>query len=65
MVGAVVRDRRRVLGITQRELADLAGVSTRLVQELEAGKSTVRVDKLSAVATALGLTLVLVERAAS
>jgi HTH-type transcriptional regulator/antitoxin HipB len=52
-----VRARRRDLGLTQLDVADLAGVSDRFVMELEQGKTTVRLDKLTAVLDAIGLTL--------
>lgn len=53
------RQRRRQLHLTQQDLADLAGVSVRSVHEIERGKPTVRLDVLTAVATALGLELAL------
>lgn len=53
---AVVR-RRRSLGLRQEDLADLAEVSHRFVQSLEAGKPSIRLDKLEAVLSALGLCL--------
>lgn len=56
-LGADVRARRKVLGLRQEELAELAGVSVRFVRSLEHGKSTVRIDKLVAVLQALGLEL--------
>lgn len=43
-IGELVRNRRRAAGLSQRELAELAGVGTRLVSELERGKSTLRID---------------------
>lgn len=52
-----LRDRRRALGLRQSELAELAGVSTRFIGELEGGKQTVRLDKLQAVLDVLGLTM--------
>lgn len=52
-----VRARRKDLGLTQVEVAELAGVSDRFVMELERGKPTVRLDKLTAVLEAMGLTL--------
>lgn len=52
-----VRARRKDLGLTQEELAELAEVSARFVMELEQGKPTVRLDKLTAVLDAMGLTL--------
>lgn len=54
---AALLARRKALGFTQMELAELAGVSPRFIHELENGKSTVRLDRMLAVATALGLEL--------
>jgi HTH-type transcriptional regulator / antitoxin HipB len=55
-----VAQRRRALGLTQQDLAELAEVSHRFVQSLEAGKATVRLDKVRAVLTVLGLSLAVV-----
>lgn len=57
-LGRVVRDRRRTLGLSQQDLAELSGASPRFVGALENGKASVRVDKLVAVLDALGLELV-------
>jgi y4mF family transcriptional regulator len=57
-LAAQVRERRRSLGLTQTDLADLAGCSSRFVRSLEAGKGTVRVDKLLDVLDVLGLELI-------
>lgn len=56
-LGAAVRARRRELRLRQSELADLAGVSERLVHAIEHGKSTVQLDKLIDVLDAVGLHL--------
>lgn len=56
-VGRALRARRRELGLTQAELADLAGVSVRFLGDLERGKATVRFDHVLAVARTLGLTI--------
>lgn len=56
-LGARVRSRRRELGLKQAELAELAGCSTRFVHTVEAGKATVRLDKLLDVLDVLGLRL--------
>ncbi len=56
-LGQQVRDRRKSLRLTQDSLADLAGCSPRFVRALEAGKATVRLDKVLAVLDALGLEL--------
>lgn len=52
-----VRERRRVLKITQEDLASLAGCSARFVRAVEGAKPTLRLDKLLALLDALGLTL--------
>jgi y4mF family transcriptional regulator len=54
-----VRARRAELGLTQTELADLAGASRRFVHALEAGKPTLQLDKVLAVLKVVGLDLVL------
>lgn len=50
-------ERRDSLRLTQQEAAELAGVSERFVRSVEAGKTSVQFDKLSALAAALGLEL--------
>ena len=57
-LASATRARRVALGLTQLELAELAGCSTRFVHTVEAGKSTVRLDKLTDVLDVLGLRLV-------
>lgn len=52
-----IRDRRGALGLRQQDLADLAGTSVRFIRDLEHGKPSVRLDKVSAVLDALGLQL--------
>ncbi len=52
-----VRQRRKELGLTQVDAAELAGVSERFVRLVESGKVSVRLDKLEALLGALGLEL--------
>jgi HTH-type transcriptional regulator / antitoxin HipB len=56
-LGQALRDRRRVLQLTQEDVADLAEVSVRFLHEVERGKPGIRLDKLVAVLRALGLHL--------
>ncbi|MBP2413035.1 y4mF family transcriptional regulator [Arthrobacter stackebrandtii] len=56
-LGSALRARRRALNLTQSETADLADVSTRVLSDLENGRETVRLDILTAVAGALGMSL--------
>lgn len=58
-LGATLRSRRKALNLTQRETADLADISTRVLSDLENGRETVRLDIFNAVATALGMSLIL------
>lgn len=44
-----VKYRRKLLSLTQVELAEKAGVGLRFVRELEQGKETLRVDKVNEV----------------
>ncbi|MCL4818156.1 MAG: helix-turn-helix transcriptional regulator [Vicinamibacteria bacterium] len=53
-IGGVVREARVGQGLRQDQLAAAAGVGVRFVVELEAGKPTVRLDKVLAVLAALG-----------
>ena len=55
--GELVAERRLTLGLTQAELADLAGASLSSVRRLEAGQDTVTLAVLLAVLDALGLAL--------
>lgn len=61
-LGAALRDRRKRLGYTQEDLADMLGFSPRLVGEIERGRGTVGIDKVLAFATALGVDVVAFER---
>lgn len=51
------QQRRAELHLTQTEAAELAGVSERFVRLVEAGKLSVRLDKLQAYLSVLGLEL--------
>jgi HTH-type transcriptional regulator/antitoxin HipB len=62
-LGEAVRERRRQLGLTQEELADLAQVSLRSVSQLESGVSSMTFGKLLAILSVLGLSLGLEVRA--
>ncbi len=58
VLARAVRERRTELGLTQTDLADLAGASRRFVHALESGKPTLRLDKVLAVLGVVGLGLV-------
>lgn len=56
-IGETVRRSRESLGLRQDELAFVAGVSTRVIHQIEHGKPTSRLDSLSPVLGVLGLRL--------
>ena len=58
---AAVRRRRKSVALTQRELSELAGCGLDFIYDVEAGKPTVRLNKLIDVLVVLGLELVLEE----
>ena len=53
-LGAFVRERCRANGMTQVELAELAGVGIRLVSELERGKPSIRMGVANQVLAVFG-----------
>ena len=48
-IAEFVRQKRKEYGLTQQDLSLKTGVGIRFVRELEAGKSTVRLDKVNQV----------------
>lgn len=60
-LGQAIRRSRKAHGLTQTELAGLAGTGLRFVSELERGKATTSLDKILAVLAVLGLRLLLGE----
>lgn len=61
-IGLAVREARTGAGLRQDELALAAGVSTRVVHQIERGKPTSRLDGIVAVLESLGLELRVAER---
>ncbi len=59
LIGSAVRFHRRRGGLSQRSLADLAGVGKTSVFDIEKGKPTVRLATLMAVLHVLNIDLVL------
>lgn len=51
----IIRDARKAAGLTQKELADHAGVAKNLVYDLEKGKMTVRYENVLKVLDVLNI----------
>lgn len=49
-----VKDKRRLVKLTQPELAEKAGVGLRFIRELEQGKESLRLDKVNQVLQLFG-----------
>ncbi len=60
-IGTFVRARRVANRLSQRQLAELAGVGQRFVSELERDKPTLRVDVVNAVLAVFGKRLGVVD----
>ena len=54
---SIIKQRRALLSLTQRDLADYAGVSLRIIRSIEAGKGNPSVATISKIAEVLGLQL--------
>ncbi|MEW5975534.1 MAG: helix-turn-helix domain-containing protein [Acidobacteriota bacterium] len=58
-VGRVVKETRRKLGVTQKDLALTAGTGLRFVIDLEKGKETCQIGKALTILHTLGILLTL------
>lgn len=53
-LASFVKEKRKLVGLTQPELAEKAGVGLRFLRELEQGKQTLRMDKVNQVLQLFG-----------
>ena len=49
-----IKERRRLVGLTQKDLADRAGVGLRFIRDMEQGKASLRLDKVNQVLALFG-----------
>lgn len=54
-LGKLIRDTRKAQGLTQKDLALVAGVSVRLIVEFENGKRGVNINSVIKLCSLLGL----------
>jgi y4mF family transcriptional regulator len=53
-IATLIKEKRKKIKLTQRDLADRAGVGLRFIRELEQGKTTLRMDKVNEVLALFG-----------
>jgi y4mF family transcriptional regulator len=57
-ISSFIKYQRKKLKLTQRELADKAGVGLRFIRELENGKETLQLDKVNQVLALFGFSAI-------
>jgi y4mF family transcriptional regulator len=57
VIGSRIRAARKAAGLTQEQLGDLAGTSTRTIRDIEKGTGSPGIGVVARVAAALGLEL--------
>lgn len=62
LFGAAVKRRRKELGYTQQEVADVSGCSAAYLSALENGKATAELGRALRVASMLGIDIVAMRR---
>jgi len=58
-IGKLIRDTRKRLGVTQRDLALTSGTGLRFVIDLEKGKETCQIGKVLTILNTLGIKVTL------
>jgi len=56
-IGQLIRDTRKKLGVTQKDLALTSGTGLRFIIELEKGKETCEIGKVLGVLNTLGISV--------
>jgi len=54
-LATVIREHRKIAGLSQFQLAEIAGVGKTVVFDLEKGKETIRLDTLRKILAALNI----------
>lgn len=55
----IIKERRSILGLTQQDLSDYTGLSTRFIKSVEAGKGNPSIENLDKIAEVLGLEVIM------
>lgn len=56
-ISKVIRDRRKLMGLDQKTLARIAGISVHALSDLETGKGNPTLSTVQQVLNALGMTI--------
>ena len=64
-IGQMIRESRKRLGVTQKDLALTSGTGLRFVIDLEKGKETCQIGKVLTVLQTLGIKIALTQPAVS
>ena len=64
-IGKLIRDTRKKLGVTQKDLALTSGTGMRFIIDLEKGKETCQIGKVLTVLQTLGIRIALTPPAVS
>lgn len=56
-IGSIIRFHRKRAGLTQKQLATLAGVGKSAVFDIEKGKNSIRLNTLTAILSVLNISL--------
>ncbi len=56
---SIIKERRALLGLTQDDLADYAGVSVRFIKSVESGNGNPSMNTLHKIAEVLGLEIII------
>ena len=54
-IGKIIKSRRKLLQLTQDELAEISGISLRSLKSMELGKGNPSIEQLDKVLDAIGL----------
>ena len=65
VIGQIIRENRKKLGVTQKDLALTSGTGLRFVIDLEKGKETCQIGKVLTVLQTLGIQIALTAPAVS
>ena len=58
-IGQIIKQRRKTLSVTQKELAELAGIGINTLTKIERGEANPSLDVLQKVLDTLGMEMVL------